>query len=737
MARPNLGMTNINEDDKSRFSKFLKTFDKMQQQTIDKYIYLLKKIPQEYLDKLSNSQNNIEAIRNTNELILFFQMNSNESYNYMRNIRYLGFAIKKYLDSELSFIAKKAFTESIQQISLQKKDKGNHVKHVTQEEFNMLLDACKYRWSYRGNIKDKTSIIEVDGNSRQILVKRTGYDYHFWQLLLETLFGSGLRISEALQLVFDNFYIAKIDAFDENKKKIQIEVPKIMIDGIGKGGKKGERYLTREAYDKIMQYKETYNKNGNDLVFDVELKYDKNILSTMDSKAKKLYILKRKRVFVEAEFTRIAKSATHFNKRKNFSPHALRHCIIDDDIEILTVNGWKKRVEVKRGTKIYNYDINNDCIVEDKILKMNVHNYDGELYHLKNRYFDYMITPEHNIVCRYSVEKQKNINKKKFRTDKWNDWHLETIQNLNESISKRTLHHKIASKKINGKSIGLERAGILGWLLTDGGIYKTKKRCAQKGYYEGKYECYIRQSYTTNLKKCKIIEDLLKNSGLEFSIKKQPIKNSTLGKCGIMQYRILQSNINWIFKWINPDRTPKWKLLELPYEELDIMYKMMMMGDGHKKEFTNQKKPIIDFIRVLGIMTGRRSILSKGEYIGNLNSKQRKQGWKWRTHFSTPDYCQLEIEKCRSKNKHLTMKQYKGKVWCPTTNNGTVIIKSNEKIFITGNSLGMILYKKGMPLDQIQNVLDHSDISTTQIYAKASDGEIATKFNNLMGEKDE
>jgi integrase len=48
------------------------------------------------------------------------------------------------------------------------------------------------------------------------------------------------------------------------------------------------------------------------------------------------------------------------------------------------------------------------------------------------------------------------------------------------------------------------------------------------------------------------------------------------------------------------------------------------------------------------------------------------------------------------------------------------------------HAVGMMLYKKGMPLDKIQQVLDHTNISTTQIYAHADKKEISIEFDKLM-----
>ncbi len=58
-------------------------------------------------------------------------------------------------------------------------------------------------------------------------------------------------------------------------------------------------------------------------------------------------------------------------------------------------------------------------------------------------------------------------------------------------------------------------------------------------------------------------------------------------------------------------------------------------------------------------------------------------------------------------------------VWSPETNNGTFIAKRKNTIFITGNSKATYLYEiEKIPIERIQLLLGHSNLSTTMIYTK-------------------
>ena len=67
--------------------------------------------------------------------------------------------------------------------------------------------------------------------------------------------------------------------------------------------------------------------------------------------------------------------------------------------------------------------------------------------------------------------------------------------------------------------------------------------------------------------------------------------------------------------------------------------------------------------------------------------------------------------------KHISKEKYKGVVWCPKTENQTWIAKRNGKIFITGNSgASFYLNVKNWSTRQVQVLLGHSKVSTTEIY---------------------
>ena len=295
------------------------------------------------------------------------------------------------------------------------------------------------------------------------------------------------------------------------------------------------------------------------------------------------------------------KASTAIDKDIHF--HSLRHSL-QEDAEILTVDGWKDRKQLKIGDEIYSYNIQKDIIENDIVLdKYSYFCNDEELYHIKNKYIDCIFTPEHKTVLKYSRIKQKNHKRK----DVWNDWHLITIKDLCDIKSLRSVQHKLSGIKKGGLSIGKAKAGLLGWCLTDSRLKKGKT-------------FIINQSLTANKKKCEYISKLLKESGLRFTETIDKPRTNAVRKTPyqIKHWHIQDSR--WIFEWIKHDKSPKWKLLQLKDEELEELLKCMMMADGSRgSEFCSQKKNLIEFFQTLGHLTGRRVLLE----IGRASCRER------------------------------------------------------------------------------------------------------------------
>jgi len=92
---------------------------------------------------------------------------------------------------------------------------------------------------------------------------------------------------------------------------------------------------------------------------------------------------------------------------------------ISEDTEILTPKGWKGYSKLEKGDIIKTFNLNKGKIENQKIKRLFKKHYTGEMYNLKNRIQDQLISPKHRVVRRrfnskeYVLEEIESIKKRK------------------------------------------------------------------------------------------------------------------------------------------------------------------------------------------------------------------------------------------------------------------------------------------------------------------------------------
>jgi hypothetical protein len=443
-----------------------------------------------------------------------------------------------------------------------------------------------------------------------------------------------------------------MNAVDINLTEQQKKIEKVLLDTAIKLSEQGIGSLSVFNIGKPVKYDDLFEKDVEPFdIVSAPRRFE--ILSAIDGAC-----------VIDKDGMVISYSAMIKNT-KPYKNYGCRHCF-DKDTEILTEDGWKDYKQIKDNDKVFTLNLKTNKIEKKDITKSYQYNYNGLMMNVKNRFMDVLVTPEHKMIFR-----KGNMNYKNRKIVYDSNLTLDTYSSFMDGKSNH-VKQVLSGFKEDGLSIGKDKAGILGLVLTDCHISKKDKAME------------ITQSYTANRKKCDIIDQLLIRSGLKYT---KHICNQICGysKEGseVCKWRILTEDSKWIFDWINMDRTPKIKLLDLRGDELEEIYKFMMLGDGsnYKKgnqtgELCSQNINRIDFFRTLCVMIGKTTKMVEDKIWNNGYTDKLK----YRTHVSSI-FNEVNIFK-----KDVTQKDYNGIVWCVENDNHTLIARRKGLIFFSGNS---------------------------------------------------
>lgn len=325
---------------------------------------------------------------------------------------------------------------------------------------------------------------------------------------------------------------------------------------------------------------------------------------------------------------------------------------LSEDTEILTNNGWKAYGDINNNDITLGYDVNTKELFWQPIEKINVFNYFGDMYHIKSRSLDILMTPEHRNVVERNYYRGPRKNQKKIP--------YETIIEAQDLKPEDCI---IVAGKYSGapkeKTISDDIVRLVGWLVTDGFIVSQGN------------EFKIGQ---TNPKGQIEIEKLRVRLGINnYNVQKRQFKNGT----GIDKTYYIPAYIrNKVVIHVDKNKCLTVKFLrKLTKRQLHILYNTMMLADGHDPKnkrvnpvFTQNNNQTAHNFQILCVMLGKQC------------------GWSKKSDSNGLSLTITKGRKRQIKRNIPTIKQYNGIVWCPTTESGTWIARRNGKVFITGNS---------------------------------------------------
>jgi len=319
---------------------------------------------------------------------------------------------------------------------------------------------------------------------------------------------------------------------------------------------------------------------------------------------------------------------------------------MSEDTEILTPRGWANYNDLQKGDVIKTFNIKTGNIEDKPIKKLFSRHYSGVMYNLKNRIQDQLISPGHRVV------------RKKFQTA---DYVLEPIEEVEKMKSPFIV--PVSGKNIvKDIKISDEQIKLMAWIIGEGSIEKPgKNRCC--------YRVSIYQSEIKNQENYKEIVSLLKKFKLIYLEYTQKGMGSD-----VKRLRLDANSSRIIHSWFGTRDSLKFVpqiLLNMSQRQSKLFMETYLRADGFENcKIATTDPEILDGLQQIAVNSGYGfTVLTRKPTIG------KKIIYVLRLIEHQETYIQ-EIKKIN----------YSGVIWCPNTDNETVVARRNGKVFITGNT---------------------------------------------------
>lgn len=342
-------------------------------------------------------------------------------------------------------------------------------------------------------------------------------------------------------------------------------------------------------------------------------------------------------------------------------------CLLPSSQALSKTKGWVNYEDLKVGDEIlaFNRDIGKS--EWQKVERVNVFDYDGDMVRLKTKHLDVLSTPDH----RWVVTKPNKISK----LDNTEVLTSEELYNSDKpyAIPIRAPHNNQVKARYSDAYVA-----FLGWYLTD-------------GHLKNGNIVRICQSNTANPHKVDIIDSIMEELDVEFSRRE---KNQVI-------WEIRDPGFVYKLNRLVPERKLNMKLLtRLTNSQLSILLENMRLGDGWSVWATGDKTQG-ELLQALVVLCNNTSSMYELSHEGDISYFKDKKPSKYGQEFvrATKTSYGVKFSNFRksvnTKNTYnsennLTKEKYVGKVWCPTVKSGaffTRVIGEDERYrtLITGN----------------------------------------------------
>ena len=340
----------------------------------------------------------------------------------------------------------------------------------------------------------------------------------------------------------------------------------------------------------------------------------------------------------------------------------------DDRVEILTDEGWKFFKDIEETEKVLTINPENKEANYKQISKKIEISYNGKMKRLKNKYTDFLVTPNHNFFISLTDG------------DKWKKLSLNEI-NYKQIYFPTTFKWKGQNKKnirlsgiVNSKPKELNinmKAWVkfIAWYLSEGALITAP---SAKNHYR------IVFGQKNN---CSEIEEDFDELGIHYNKKFR--KHDSIWIYTFSNKLIFNHLMKYFGKYKNKRIAPYIKKLNFKF--LNLFIDAYLKGDGHiRKKVGNRKSDKCIFSSVKILADDLQEVACKAGYRANQRySEQICNGKLCGIYF-----IHLGISKNSVFNKdNIQDVDYNGKVYCVDVEPWhSIFVRCNGKILISGNS---------------------------------------------------
>jgi len=324
----------------------------------------------------------------------------------------------------------------------------------------------------------------------------------------------------------------------------------------------------------------------------------------------------------------------------------------DTDTKILTFKGWENCETIHTGDEIVTVNIETEELELKKVKKIFTYRASEDLISFTNRTLDMMVTDNHRCLVRKSFNGKMKIE----RADE-----IRELSNVRIPIAARPYQSK-------GITESNAFCKILGWVIGDGTYWteRYKNRFIKKDgtktdkTWEYQRVCIIQKNH-----KQQLIKDL-KRAGIGYYIKDNGVCEG---------FELSRKDCKKIRSYMPDKKLTLLLIYSFSYTQRVSLYEGLMLAEAHKLNFYQKDYQTSDNFRILCFLIGKNSGIYKRQMVTKFS--HGKIAIDYMTHVkSDRNAFKFKIKKV----------PYTGKVWCVETENGTVVAKKNEKIFLSGNS---------------------------------------------------